>query len=176
VDVATLVIAVSGLVLSVIALAWQAVTWHLSGPRVKVELRLGAADGRTYSTVPATSNWRRHLQEMSRQGARSQMFAVEIVNTGRQATTVTGYKAETDTGVGTGVVAPPAHLPTLPHRLEAESSVLYYLPLQDVAEILELLKTTGQEAKTVRMTVTLGSGKVKTTDAVSAADLIAASR
>jgi hypothetical protein len=40
-DTAALVIAILGLVLAVLSLAWQAVTFVLTGPRVKVHLKEG---------------------------------------------------------------------------------------------------------------------------------------
>ena len=42
---AVLVIAVLGLVLSVASLVWQAATFRLNGPRIRVELLVGAVNG-----------------------------------------------------------------------------------------------------------------------------------
>ncbi len=48
--VATLVIAVLGLVLSVASLTWQAATFVLSGSRVRADLKHGAHNGGVLAT------------------------------------------------------------------------------------------------------------------------------
>jgi hypothetical protein len=167
-DVTTLVIAVFGLVLSLAALCWQAATWHLSGPRVRVEMLVGATNGRQYGTVPVKEGWQKPVEDFRAQGLGERLLAAKILNVGRQATQVVGYSAGTDTGVKLGVVAAPPGTPPLPHRLEAESQVLYYLDLEDLTSALALLHGTHQQAKTVMMHAELGSGRTVSSEPVPA--------
>ena len=174
-DTSTLVIAVLGLVLSVASLAWQAVTYRLNGPRIRVAMRVGASNGTGYGTAPVKANWQRGVQQLQEQGLHTAIVAVLVRNVGRQATTVVRYEAILDTGMAWGLTGAPPGCPPLPHRLEAESQVLYYLPLQDCINMA--YATAGSEktkARHLQMKVELGSGKVLTAkERLPAPDLVA---
>ena len=127
VDVTALVLAVVGAVLSMVSLAWQAATWRLSGPRVRARMLVGATNGSQYGTVPVTKDWHRSVDGFAEHGMLHRLIGVEVRNVGRAATSVVGYKIALGGGVKIGVTAPPPGTPPLPHRLEAESMVFYYL-------------------------------------------------
>ncbi len=170
VDAVTLVLAILGFVLSVASLLWQFVSWRLSGPRVRVEMRVGATNGQRIGTVPVNASWRESLDFMAKQdNLLSRVLVAKIVNSGRQSTSVVNYSAAIDdAGMQVGVLAAPFGSPPLPHRLEAESQVSYYLDLNDLLKVLAALEASGQPAKRVRMRAELGSGRSVTSDPVPA--------
>lgn len=79
-----------------------------------------------------------------------------------------GLFAGFDTGVKIGVTAAPPRTPPPPHRLEAESQVVYFLDLADVTHMLAALHGGPQRAKKVLMHAELGSGRVVSSHAVPA--------
>ena len=77
-------------------------------------------------------------------------------------------------GMQFGLTAAPAGTPALPHRLEAESSVMYYLDLVDVAVLCDVATTTDKPAGKIVGRVELGSGRtIASKRAFEALDLIA---
>ncbi len=163
---AVLVIAVLGLVLSTSSLVWQAATFRLNGPRVRAELLVGAMSAHGFATAPVGKNWRRDLAALQRNELPNPVVAVRVRNIGRQATTVTGYRAVFDTGGPYGLTGAPPGCPQLPYRLEADDVGMWWLPLDEVARVVLL---TGEadvvmtRVQTVQMAVDLGSGRQVTT-------------
>ncbi len=168
-DVATLIFAVFGLVLAVLSLAWQAVTWRLSGSRVQVDMLVGATNGSKDGTVVVDARWRAGVEQFEDLGMHHRLLAIRIRNTGRAATSLVSYHAALDTGPRIGAVGVPAGPPLLPHRLEAESEVLYYLDFDQLLHALAGLHNSEQRPKSVRMQAVLGSGKTVSSKPVPAA-------
>lgn len=165
--IVTLIIAVLGLALSVASLVWQAATFRLEGPRVRVELQAGAMAGRGYGRVPLKADWRTSVRQMQAQGMSKPIAVLVVRNVGRAATTVVGYSVKGKNGVAFGLTGAPPGTPALPHRLEAGSMVLYYLDLIDyyldlidVASVAYASRQVRDGAKRVFGVVDLGSGKV----------------
>jgi hypothetical protein len=126
VTVATLAIAVVGLVLSVISLTWQAATFVMSGSRVRARLRHGAAGGGSVvSGPPGTQS----LRVMAEQGFTTEVIGVEVRNVGRLAVQVTDVRAALPSGFQVSE-ARISMGPDLPYRLEAQSSQTWFLPAQ----------------------------------------------
>lgn len=110
-EVATLVIAVFGLVLSVVSPTWQAATFMLSGSRVRAELTFGYRLGDVVVTQP--TGW----QQVAAQGFTEQVIGIKVRNVGRLAASIDTVEAALPGGTRTtmleSIIGPP-----LPHRLE----------------------------------------------------------
>lgn len=175
-----LVVAVLGLVLSTASLVWQAATYRLNGPRVRVELLVGAVSSYGgaggMATAPVGPTWQRDLAALRQQGMAEPMVAVRARNIGRAPTTVTDVGATFDTGAAYTLAGGTPGSAPLPHRLEAEDSAVWWLPLGEVAGIVRgTAEVDGlRTVRTVRMSVVLGSGRKITTAKALHADELAA--
>jgi hypothetical protein len=157
-DPATLILASLGVGLALLALAWQALSFILTGSRVRVAVRPGLRGIGAVVTVPhdAAALALAHLRS---QGFTDPIFAVEVTNRGRGETSVTSVDLVFDDGgsVGAGVLDPP-----LPFRLIGDSSQTWYFDVQMAvayAKAMEGVKPTGKPA-VLRGRAMLGSGKV----------------
>lgn len=172
-DTLTLAIAILGLVLSVAGLVWQAVTFRLEGPRASCELRTGLRGRDGYLTSVIEPGWWTNLAGMQDEAYRIPIVALTIRNTGRAPTTVSRYYVKTDNGIQFGLTGAPPGTDKLPHRLESDSSVLYYLDLLDVAAMCHAAEFKTVAGK-VTAVVELGSGRViRSKEQLDSRDLIA---
>lgn len=176
-DVATFVLAVLGVVLSALALGWQAATFVLTGGRVRVELLVGAVrDNHGMVTMSARNpqpDWAASLVE---QGYRHPVVAVRVRNVGRLAVSVERWSIVTllrkpqvvgpfaqavvqlsKREEGPEVVYPGLSLvgPDLPHRLEAGASVIWAAPFGEVNDLIAVTKNV----YSVAGKVALGDGR-----------------
>ena len=123
--VATLVIAVLGLVLSIVSLIWQAATFVLSGSRVRAELKHGARNADVVVSGPP--GW----QRVASQGLGEEVIGIEVRNVGRMAASIDSVQAALPRGTKTTLlqsfIGPP-----LPHRLDPQSVASWYLPAAPV--------------------------------------------
>ncbi len=157
---ATLVIAVVGLVLSVASLVWQATTFRLSGPRVRVELLIGAVSRNGFATAPLGSGWQRSLEQLQANGLPTAVLAVRVRNVGRQATSVERYEAAFNNRASYSLTVPPPGCPSLPYRLEAEAQAVWWLPLEDVAQfVVRSQNVLSKPMTAAAMRIELGSGR-----------------
>lgn len=150
-DVVTLVIAVLGLVLSVVSLGWQVAQHFLSGPRVRTELLWG---GMAHDRVVTGPN-RGSLDAFRHAGVTTAIFAVKGRNHGRLPIDVTGYSVEMD---GAGGYSLPGWRPnpSVPHRLDSGSEVAFYVPMEDVEKAIEVFE--GRYQGRLRGRLDLASG------------------
>lgn len=132
--VVTLVIAVLGLVLSVVSLGWQVAQHLLSGPRVRVELLWGGMGVDRVVTGPVRGS----LDAFRHAGVSDPIFAVKGRNRGRLPIDVTGFTVEME-GAGGYSLAAWARNPSLPYRLDSGSEVSFYVPLTDVTTAIDVL-------------------------------------
>ena len=133
-SVVTLVIAVLGLVLSVVSIGWQIAQHVLSGPRVGVELLWGGMGSDRVATGPVRGS----LDAFRHAGVSEPIYAVKGRNRGRLPIDVTGFTVEME-GAGGYSVAGWRPNPTLPHRLDSGSEVAFYVPLTDMTKAIEVL-------------------------------------
>jgi hypothetical protein len=97
-DVIALVIGGIGLVLAVASLTWNFVEYRLSGPRVKVNLLVGARNaGGIVSTHDTSTGWSLFVS----QGFTNPLVGVEVANVGRAATEVQSFTAKLSNGSAT---------------------------------------------------------------------------
>ena len=155
-EVATLVIAVLGLVLSMVSLAWQAATYVLSGSRVRAELMHGA--GNADVVVSGPPGWKR----VAAHGLDEEVIGIEVRNVGRMAASIDSVHAALPRGTKTtmlqSIVGPP-----LPHRLDPQGVASWFLPM---AQVRATVGTTAEVFKRrnpskVWMEVTVAGNVVK---------------
>lgn len=156
-DILTLVVAIVGVVLAAVSLAWQAAVFLLSGSRVRVALRRGAIRRSPSGTVrmsgplqPTASDY----EAMRSQGFADEVLIVEVRNLGRMAVSVEDVSAATTDGWGFARLADPEN-PKLPHRLEPHSMEAWHVEL---APLQSLVNLDGKQRQ-AWMTVELGTGK-----------------
>lgn len=131
-------IAIAGLLLAVISLTWQVVTWAYGGARVRVFLSRGFV---TYTD-----------------GQLREALITEVRNIGRGQAAIVGW------GIlmpgGKSFVFPnsePGLVPPLPATLEGQHSLSFIAPEDKL--LPGLLERTGSTATPVRGFVHLGTGK-----------------
>jgi hypothetical protein len=158
VTLATLVIAIFGLVLSAISLTWQAATFVMSGSRVRASLRHGARGGASVVSGPPASQSFRALAE---QGFTYEVIGIEVRNVGRLAVQVTGVRAALPSGVQVQETRSSMG-PGFPYRLEAQSSQTWFLPGEMARSAVAASAAIGKgsDPADVWMEVELGNGKV----------------
>lgn len=155
----TIIVSISSLVLSVIALTWQFVAWRFNGSVVNVELLAGAAgrggvaSGKIETFVPG---------RLVEQGFHELLFIVRARNVGRMPVDVTHWSVAMPSGFS--YTLPDFHLNrTLPYRLEAGSVVDFYAPMGDVYKVVHAMHTSGVlsrvHANQVRGVVSLATGR-----------------
>jgi len=154
-QVVTLVIAVLGLVVSVVALTWQVVQHRLTGSRVRVELLAGALGKGGAGTGPIEA----FDQEMlARQGLHQPIIAVRALNVGRLPVDVTGWDVKT--GDGFGYTLPGwGPNPSLPYRLEPGAQVTFFCPMADVLAMVAAKEAIGKDDRHLQAAVALGTGE-----------------
>ncbi len=135
----TFAIAISGVLIGMVSLAWQGVTWLYTGARVRVALTLGFPDITQVQVYPVGL----HLE-------------LTVSNVGRSPAQLTGYGFTT----GAFTVTKPCPSPPVPCTLEGEHQVIWRhacagLPLGDGTSTL------------VSGYVDLGNGKRLKSKAVS---------
>src|SRR5262249_14904712 len=157
-QVATLVIAVLGVVMSALSLGWQAATFVLTGGRVKAELYLsfGGVDSVIGTGIPSADEDQRRAEGPT--GARAVML---VRNVGRLPVTVAdrslvarihGFRISQGVWLG----------PPLPHRMEGGEATEWDIDSDAVKRLLtEAARTFNHpvEQITVRGYVSLGSGR-----------------
>lgn len=167
-----LVISVLGLVLAVASLVWQFATFRLNGPRIRTTLRVGTA-GAGLTLAPVRTGWQRVLAQLVDQGAGEPVVAVEVRNVGRSAATVVGFQAQLDNGMSFLPTSPPAGGTTLPHRLEAEDQVTFWMPYKTCVNLMNASRRTSRPGRALQMQVQFGSGRtVDTKERLAARDLL----
>jgi hypothetical protein len=170
-DITTLIIAVAGLVLSVIGLVWQTATWALSGSRATVGVMAGTRgvglDPMWIKRPDKMSADRLHLElaNLVDWQSASAVVGVEVVNSGRMPVTVTRW----DWAVNDRRYLPTSWFdtdgPPVPCTLEAGGSPAVWITPKD--ELFAAALQFVPQGRTpwpvsIAPRVTLGSGKVIT--------------
>jgi hypothetical protein len=154
-DSATTILAVLGVVLALLSLAWQAATFYLSGSRVSVEIRSGVRSATAAATIPGTAPVT-HLEQMRSQGLEQAVLGVRVHNSGRSPTSVVSIDLLLPKGASYSQMG---FDPPLPFRLEAESEETWHIDADDVrayAATLTKVLGDGEEWHVVRGRVRVG--------------------
>lgn len=152
----TLFVAILGVVLAALSLGWQAATFALTGSRVRAELRHGAfgAGGSGFHNKPGKLD----MAMMASQGMSLEVIGVEVWNSGRLATTVTGFGVRTDKGMMYSPIGDRIGDP-MPYRLEPGATAAWFMPMEPVRDAVA---TSGHVLRhpnpaTVRAVIDLGT-------------------
>lgn len=162
-QIVTLVIAILGLVVSVIALTWQIVAWRLTGSIVKVELLAGAL-GRGAAVCGPMDSFR--PDNLVREGFQAMVFVIRARNVGRIAVDVTHWSVATSKPDSWQYMLPGFQPnPSLPHRLEAGSSVDFYVPMREVFAAFYAASKVSRVQKRIEGCITLATGQERRSEA-----------
>jgi hypothetical protein len=157
---ATTIIAVVGVVLALASLAWQAVSFRLSGSRVSVDLRPGMRHGTGTAAVTSPAPvFPGQMEMMQSQGFTDPVLAVEVRNAGRSATNIVNVAVLFSNGASYSDMV---FNPPLPFRLEGESEQTWYFergPVEAYAKAMGQVFKAGQ-VLTLRGMASIG-GKTK---------------
>lgn len=133
----TIAIALVALALSVVSLGWQAWSWKNNGPVVEVKVSNAITDALTPGDA-------QHYVE------------VEAINTGRAATSVTGWGIGMPGGANVYVTMPLRISESLPCRLESHSKAAFFI---EGDELRRVHHERGIAFEDMKPWVDLGSGK-----------------
>lgn len=160
-ETATLVIAVIGLALATASLAWQAATFFLTGPRVKVYLREGFRGPGGVMIAPPSVYTDSGRVTLEQQGYTEHVVAIEAINRGRLPTTVRNWALRFGNRASYTNPTDPRN-PTLPYRLEPFTSVTWYAPVEHLQMLQQAFADQSDNVATVRGEVDLASRKTLT--------------
>lgn len=155
-NTATLVIAVVGLGLSVLSLGWQAASFFLSGPRVRVHLQEGFRGMGGAVLAPPSVYTDQGREALERQGFTEHILAVIVVNRGRLPATVGNWSIRFGNGAAYQNPGDPRN-PALPYRLEPFTSESWYAPVDHLQKLQEVFTDQSETAAHVRGVIDLGS-------------------
>jgi hypothetical protein len=127
-DLATTILATLGVALSLLSLAWQFVSFRLSGSRVSVVLRSGMRDGSAVVTIPGTAD-PEHLKMVRAQGFTDPVLGVEVNNSGRSPTNIVSVSIVYPNGAAFTLTTVD---PPLPFKLDAESEKTWYFSADEI--------------------------------------------
>jgi hypothetical protein len=162
-EIATLAIALLGVVLSALSLGWQAATFFLEGGRIKAVFQPGFSGGAGVVTMPmAQFTDQATINTMMSQGFTQAVVAIRVRNVGRLPVTVASWSVVTRPGVVEWQPIGAALGPRLPHRLEAGESEMW---ATDFGSVRAMVVATASVKKIppnrmrVGATVSLGDGR-----------------
>ncbi len=165
-EIAALVIAIVGVGLATLSLGWQAATFFLSGPRIKVNLREGLRGPLGLMLAPASIYTAEGRAALERMGYTEQVVAVEAVNRGRLGATVNNWSVKFGNGA---IYGNPSDMrnPQLPYRLEPHTSMTWCVPMDELHVLQESFADLSEESRAARGTVDLpGRDAVVSRDAL----------
>lgn len=148
-EVVTLGIAAAGLALAALSLGWQAATFLMSGPRMKVRLSEGFRGLPGVMIGPPGVYTDEGLASLQHQGYTEHVLAVTATNKGRLSATVREWSLHFGNRAKFANQHDPRN-PPLPHRLEPHTAQTWYAPVEDVAPFVELFTDQSDRARTVR--------------------------
>lgn len=128
----TLLIAVSGLALSVASLTWQVATHKLTGPRMRVEVKhglRGPAAVISWEPHDPPSDVARHVSD----GFNKPVVVVTVRNVGRMAASVDSVNFS----VGKVALQPDGAIegPAMPHRIDAHDAAAWYVDAEPISRM-----------------------------------------
>ncbi|MGQ0668941.1 MAG: hypothetical protein ACT4PO_04585 [Actinomycetota bacterium] len=162
--VTALVLSILGVLLAVASLIWNYVQFRLSGPRITVRILRGVKSATAIARAAASAS-EADFDMLRDQGFTEELVGVEVSNVRRAATEVQQCDAEFG-GFGFTVMQDPMN-PTLPHRLEAQSSETWWVPLAPIRQMAAAARAVdGRDLRAVRMQVVITGREKLTTEAI----------
>jgi hypothetical protein len=162
VQVATFVIAVLGLVVSVVNATWSVAQWKLNGARPAVELIVGAvaADGSGLVSMPVRAVGGPNFAQLARQGFTQPVVGVTVTNSGRLPVRVQRWALQCGRPGMSYVPLGESIGPSLPYVLEAGAQETWVVDLQVATRLSSLTAaTTAKAPEPVTATVELAAGE-----------------
>jgi hypothetical protein len=159
--VATLVIAVVGLALAAVSLAWQAASFFLSGPRVRVSLeealRLPATGALMVGPLEIYTDAGRN--QLDDDGYTQHVLVVSAGNRGRMGADVTGWAIIFGNGARW---THPGFLgnPRLPYRLEPFTNVMWCAAVADLEAVQAAFTDQREDAAKARAIVEIAGDRM----------------
>lgn len=160
----TLVLAIIGIVLGVASLSWQAASFFLAGPRVKVQLLRGAVGQSGIVTGPIGAVRSSHDHLIS-QGFEEELLSINVVNHGRLAVSVERWHAVFENGMQFTQPRDPINA-DFPYRLQPHDSQTWHVRMSSLLPIIQASyasETWRGPHQRVWMSVTLAGDKTKRT-------------
>jgi hypothetical protein len=149
-EIATLVIAVIGLVLATLSLIWQASTFFLTGPRVKVRLSEGLRSPQGGVVIaPPSIYTEAGRAALDADGYTEHVLAVTARNAGRAPVSLTRWSLRFGNEVVVVYPGGGGNVP-LPHRLEPAADITWYAPVPDVVPYVADFVDQSERARTLR--------------------------
>jgi hypothetical protein len=159
-EIATLVIAAVGIVLATVSLVWQALTFFLTGPHVKVRLSEGlrAPLGGVVIAPPSiyTNAGRAALEA---DGYTDHVLTVTARNAGRAPVSLSRLSLRFANNAVFVYPGGAGNVP-LPHRLERAADVTWYASVEDVVPYVADFIDQSEDARTVRGEVDTALGNM----------------
>ena len=161
-DVINAGVAAAAFALAAVSLAWQAITWKLSGSRAKVRVLKGAiqGNGTALLTLPPTQSWETISgADYTSQGFTRPALFLRVASTGRQPVQVQSWNVRFPGKVRLGMLNNPLG-PALPHRLDVNDSEKWAIELADLTDMVNMIcESKRKKYVRVRLEVELGHDK-----------------
>lgn len=161
-DIATLIVAILGVMMAALALVWQALAWRLDGARPSAELHIGATGygGVAHGKVGNDRQFP-HLSTMSEQGWNGQpLIGIKVTNRGRSRVKITGLGIFVKDGAFTVSVHRgfAADSPAIPHWIEGNDVATWWVPLDEMRALVKVNRVKAPQTGLVGMYVTTATG------------------
>jgi hypothetical protein len=169
-DVINAGLGAAAFVLAGASLAWQSVTWKLSGSRARAELRIGVMHRNSLSrqvlSYPAGKAWGEIAREGAPHGLTRKVLLLKVRSTGRQQVTIESWSAVFPGGPKISQLNSDLG-PSLPHTLGAGEPGEWAIELNTLETGRQILEGTRvlrflwrRRTIRVRLEAELGHGKV----------------
>jgi hypothetical protein len=155
---ATLIVAVVGVVLAAGSLIWQAMTFVLSGPRVRVTLEAGLAGPGGVMVGPLEAYTIDGRAALEAQGYTERVVVVRAINDGRSRARVDYWLILFGNQASFSNPLDPRN-PELPYRLEPGESAIWLVRVADLDALQRKFVDRSAYASLIWAVVRLGTGR-----------------
>lgn len=158
IEIVTLAIGGAGLGLAALSLGWQAATFFMSGPRVKVRFGEGFRGPLGVMIAPPGVYTEQGLASLEHQGYTEHVLAVTAMNKGRFPATIRNWSICFG---NRATFTNPQDLrnPPLPHKLEPHTAQTWYAPVDEVVPFVDMFSDQNERARTASGAVDTATNK-----------------
>lgn len=164
-EILTLTISALALLVAALSAGWQFASYALEGRRIKLTLVHGAMGRAGFVVGPVGRGGQpRDLRSVRADGfVGTEVLGVTATNVGRAPVTITQYSVALRRGGFSFRPVGDRIGPELPYRLQPGESETWYAEMQSARALVFASAAVKQVSRSVRMTVTLGTGDEKVT-------------
>ncbi|WP_329553667.1 hypothetical protein [Streptomyces sp. NBC_00696] len=159
----SLVLSIIALCVGIANLTWQLALFLLNGPRISVQMKIGAVGrgGMASTPVENVQHLEQQLLSLREQGFGEPVLAIEVVNTGRLGVELLSYGAELSSGISFAPVGEAITETPMPYFLEPHRQATWAMPLSSAVRVVEATKAAfpKEDPGPVRMYVRRAGGK-----------------